>query len=128
MKTIKFTIPIFDVDVRLMQVEEGKDKEQALSILRQNNATEEILQEVEGEIDRKSTDGGVAFWNKGTHTAVIVFYPMTDRNTMLKCYSHEKRHLEDRVLECCGINDRETAGYLAGHLEQYFVELAEIKE
>lgn len=33
--------------------------------------------------------------------------------------NHEKRHIEDRILQHCGIDDIEAAAYLAGYLSKF---------
>ena len=47
---------------------------------------------------------------------MILLYPQTSKASRINCLGHEKRHLEDRILKHCHIDDLETAGYLAGFL------------
>lgn len=38
-------------------------------------------------------------------------------------WCHEKRHVEDRILSNCNINDKEASAYLAGYLADKFVNI-----
>ena len=123
MKKLKFVVPLYDIDVTLLQVEGKEDEEAVLDECKQYNISEEIEEELRDSISNEYSDGASTFWNSGLHVAVIVFYRMKSAQRKCVCYSHEKRHLEDRILEFCGIDDREAAAYLAGFLSQYFDEL-----
>ena len=123
MKKLKFAVPLYDIDVTLLQVE-GKDDENAvLDECKQYNISEEIGEELHDTISNDRCDGASTFWNGGLHVAVIVFYRMESTKRKGVCYSHEKRHLEDKILKFCGIDDGEAAAYLAGFLSEYFDEL-----
>ena len=67
--------------------------------------------------------GASTFWTGGLHVSVIVFYRMESMKRKRVCYNHEKRHLEDRILKFCDIDDMEAAAYLAGFLSEYFDDL-----
>ena len=123
MKQIKFDVPIFDIEVILIQIESIEDKDNILNLMKDYEATEEILKELDDNISNNRTDGANTYWSSGLHRAITVFYEMEDQERKDVCYAHEKRHIEDRILEFCGINDRETAGYLAGWLMPYFNKL-----
>ena len=123
MKQLKFDIPIFDIEVILIQTESIEDKDTILNLMKDYEATEEILKELDDNISNDRTDGANTYWSAGLHRAITVFYEMASQERKDICYAHEKRHIEDRILEFCGINDRETAGYLAGWLMPYFNKL-----
>lgn len=123
MKQIKFDVPIFDIEVILIQTESIEDKDTILNLMKDYEATEDILKELDDNISNDRTDGGNTYWSAGLHRAITVFYEMESQERKDICYAHEKRHIEDRILEFCGINDRETAGYLAGWLMPYFNKL-----
>ena len=124
MKEVRFSVPIFDVDVVLLQVEKPEDKENVLKAFEEFDPTDAIIEEVSETIENDRTNGAATFWNGGLHTGVIVFYRMESNKRTIVCYAHEKRHLEDRILKFCGIDDTETAAYLSGWLAPYFKELA----
>lgn len=72
-------------------------------------------------------NGASTFWHSGNHTGIIVFYRMESDERKLVCYAHEKRHLEDHILEYLGIHDIETAGYISGWMAPKFSELYHAK-
>lgn len=123
MKKLKFTIPIYDIDVVLLQVECKEDGDAIIEECKQYNISEEIEKELRDTIGKDLCNGASTFWNCGLHVAVIVFYRMESGSRKRVCYSHEKRHLEDRILDFCGIDDGEAAAYLAGFLSEYFDDL-----
>ena len=123
MKQLKFDVPIFDIEVILIQVESIEDKDAVLELMKGYDASEDILEELDNTIYDKDSDGASTFWNSKLHRAITVFYEMESQERKDICYAHEKRHIEDRILEFCGIDDRETAGYLAGWLMPYFNKL-----
>ena len=45
---------------------------------------------------------------------------MKNERTRANVYSHEKRHIEDRVLQYASVDDIESAGLLAGFLGEKF--------
>lgn len=123
MKKLKFAVPLYDIDVTLLQVEGKEDENAVLDECKQYNISEEIEEELRDTISNDLCDRTSTFWNGSLHVAVIVFYRMESMKRKGVCYSHEKRHLEDRILKFCGIDDGEAAAYLAGFLSEYFDEL-----
>lgn len=123
MKKLRFAVPIYDIDVVLLQVEDKEDEEAVIEEMAQYNITDEIEEEVRNAISNDHSDGASTFWNGGLHVSVIVFYRMESMKRKRVCYSHEKRHLEDRILKFCDIDDMEAAAYLAGFLSEYFDDL-----
>lgn len=51
---------------------------------------------------------------------------MEDNTHRAEIYSHEKRHIEDRVLDFFSVNNIESAGLLAGFLGEKFYEFWKI--
>ena len=123
MKKYVFDVPLYDIDVVLLQVEGSADAEEVVSELKKYDVTDDIEQEVREAVGNDRTDGASTFWNSGLHVAVVVFYKMESEERALVCYAHEKRHVEDRILQFCGIEDVEASAYLAGYLAKYFFEL-----
>lgn len=50
--------------------------------------------------------------------AIVSFYNLS--KDIVNVSGHEKRHLEDFILSCLNIKDKETAAYLAGYLAEIF--------
>ena len=57
---------------------------------------------------------------------MIIFGKELNILRIVSAYAHEKRHIEDRILDICNIKDEETAGYIAGYLAPYFEELKDM--
>lgn len=126
MKKVEFKVPIFDVDVVLIQVEDISDEEEAMKIYKSIEPTEEQLKDVEFNIKNNLPDGGNTLFNFDYQCFVVVFYRMSNKKKLVSAYAHEKRHIEDRILNICNIKDEETAGYIAGYLAPYFEELKDM--
>jgi len=120
MKIFNFGIPLFDVDVRLIQSETNDNYKEIVESCAFAGLLEEDLKDIEGKLSRGFHDGGELYWNFNEKRFLIVFYNMTNEKDMIKIYMHEKRHLEDRILEFCSIHDMETAAYLSGYLGVIF--------
>ena len=124
MKTTKFEIPIYKINVSLVQVE-GKDDLSNVTALLNENGIKDVW-DVETCIKEERRDGGDAFRNLNERKIVVVFYPFSSNNEMENVYSHEKRHIEDRVLNYFGVNDIESAALLAGFLGEKFYEFKNV--
>ena len=120
MKKLKFNIPIYDFDITLVQIEEKSDKVKVLSVLKEIKCTQEHMDSVSDNIDRGCYGGGDTFYNFDIRAMVIVFYSFRSEESRWEVYSHEKRHVEDRVLEYSHVDDIESAGLLAGFLGRKF--------
>lgn len=120
MKTLEFQLPYYKVDVNLLQVE-GKEDENDVAELLKSMGAEDLEYTLEG-IRRCAVNGGDTYRDLNNKRMVVLFYPMEDDINRAEIYSHEKRHIEDRVLEFYGVNDIESAGMLAGFLGEKFYE------
>lgn len=118
MKRYDFTIPIYDVDVTLIQVERGTENEcrTLRKALRSFGCKKESIDEDVNEIREGDMNGGATYRNMTARVVVVVFHEFTSEERMVEVYSHEKRHVEDRVLEFFEVKDTESAGLLAGFL------------
>lgn len=124
MKKIEFQIPFYKVDVTLLQVEGKEDEKDAAELLKSMDA-EDSEYTLDG-IKRGAVNGGETYRDLNNKRMAVLFYPMEDNAYRAEIYSHEKRHIEDRVLEFFGVNDIESAGLLAGFLGEKFYEFWEI--
>lgn len=123
MKTHSFKIPIFDFKVNLIQIEDKKDlpslkKHKWLKYLDDENK-EEIFTKIEDE----QYDGGTTFKNFHFLEFLVIFFKFSSEEAKINVYAHEKRHIEDGLMQHLRINDIETAGYLAGFLAVEFNKL-----
>lgn len=119
MKKTEFNIPIYDFDVTILEVESKEDKAEVNTILSNIIPDKESIDEVLGYIEDGSMNGGDTFRNMGYKKFIVVLYPFKDVETRREIISHEKRHIEDRLLEYCGISDIEASAYLAGYISKF---------
>lgn len=116
----KFTLPIYDMKITLIQIEDKFDFQGVKKVLSTINVQDEYLEEVQENIENGSYNGGSTFRNMKILSIIVIFYPMKSEIIRADVYSHEKRHIEDRILEWMSVNDIESAGLLAGYLGKKF--------
>ena len=120
MERLDFQIPLYKVDITLIQVESKEDESAVAELLESINA-----EDIEYTIDcirRDVMNGGDTYRNLERRRIVVVFYLMEDNMSRAEVYSHEKRHIEDRILKFHSVDDIESAGLLAGFLGERFYE------
>lgn len=120
MVKLDFQIPLYKVDITLVQVE-SKEDESAITELLKSIDAEDIEYTING-IRRGAVNGGDTYRNLELRRIIVVFYLMEDNMSRAQVYSHEKRHIEDRILKFYSVNDIESAGLLAGFLGERFYE------
>ena len=114
MKKLDFTTPYYDYKVTLLQ-EEGKDDANPIcQYLKSNKLGDDVIEDVKYNIENGYVDGGETNWNQSTKRIIVIFYTFTSDSKMAEVFSHEKRHIEDRILQHCKVDDIEAAWYLAG--------------
>ena len=119
MKTTEFKIPIYGFDVIILEVQSKEDKAEVNTILSNLIPNKESIDGVLDYIENGYMDGGETFRNMLCKKFVVVLYPFTDIETRREIVNHEKRHIEDRILEYCGISDIEASAYLAGYISKF---------
>lgn len=122
MRKLKFHIPIYDFDVTLIQTESNDDADSTLAIMRSIKCPQEYLDSVKNYIERGYHGGGGTFYNFDLKAIMVVFYDFKTEPSRWEVYSHEKRHIEDRVLQYSNVDDIESSGLLAGFLGRKFYE------
>lgn len=126
MKKMKFRVPLYDFTVTLVEVESKEDKESVLSIMRGIKCPQEYMDSSADYIDRGCYDGGDTFYNFDIKEFFIVFYGFKSERMRQNVYSHEKRHVEDRIMQHTNVDDIESAGMLAGFLGEKFYEFRQL--
>lgn len=124
MKRMDFKLPYYKVDITLLQVESEKDTDEVSVLLKSMNI-ENAEYTIDG-IKQGAVNGGDTYRDLNHRRIVVLFYPMEDNTRRTEIYSHEKRHIEDRVLEFFGVNDIESSALLAGFLGEKFYEFWKI--
>lgn len=120
MKTLKFNIPLYGVHVDLVQVETKDDKDGVIRSMRAIKCQQEFINEIGDAIERGYYNGGDTFRDMNLRKILVIFYRMEDEETRAEVYAHEKRHIEDRVMQWASVDDIESAGLLAGYLGRMF--------
>ena len=120
MKKMQFVIPLYDVTVRLYQVEKKEDSLAIRNVLRGLKTDRDITNEIVSGIESEAVNGGETFRNLRQRLMVIIFYKWSCEEKKIEVFAHEKRHLEDRLMEYFGVEDIESAGLLAGWLGVQF--------
>jgi len=119
MKAFAHFVPIYSYDIVLVQVsKEDMENEEKVNKLR--TYLEQYLPQsyIEDTIQTAKSGSEEAITRSCGSLSVCVFYNIKDRKCEI--YGHEKRHIEDKILKVCGIDDIESAGYLAGYLSNVF--------
>ena len=119
MKKTEFKIPIYGFDVTILEVESKEDKDEVNTILSNFIPNKEKIDEVLGYIEDGCMNGGDTFRNMLYKKFIVVLYPFEDVENRREVINHEKRHIEDRILEYCGIYDIEASAYLAGYISKF---------
>lgn len=118
MKVKSFTIPIYDYRVTLVEIESKEDKDKFIPVFKRIGPNKEDFEEELSNLDDGLYNGGMTYTNTSIKTFMIILYPMKSKKKRLGVLGHEKRHIEDRLLEHCQVNDIEAAAYLAGFLTE----------
>lgn len=111
---------MFYFDVTLLQVESKDDVKQVEKACLNFDMEAEDVEAVINKVERDCTDGGDTFRNLRFKKFLVIFYRMTSGKMRENIWSHEKRHIEDRILQFLNIDDVETAAIIAGYLGEQF--------
>lgn len=120
MRKMKFAVPLYEVDVTLVQVQGTEDADGVKECCEEIGLLAEDTKAVLDFVKEDKCDGADTFRNFEKGQMLVIFYRMTDERVKRNRYGHEKRHVEDRILQWCGVDDIEAAAYLAGFLSEYF--------
>lgn len=117
----KFQVPLFRFQVTLLQVEHSFDTTKVLRILSSIHTDEALKTEIMDTIQADKYNGGITIRNTRMRSIITVFFRMKTLADRAEVYSHEKRHIEDRILEWASVDDIETSAFLAGYLGREFM-------
>lgn len=68
------------------------------------------------KINKHVHNGGWTLSNYDRRQFAIILTRHTSKELGLNYLLHEKRHVEDKILHMCGVDDLEAAAYLAGYI------------
>lgn len=125
MKKLSFKIDVYDWEVYLYQLEAKDTKKDVIKVLQKHNIPVDKNQDVLDDIEDGAYDGGWTFYNRGQPISVVLLERFSSENAKNSVYFHEKRHVEDDIIEHLQMYDEsEAAAYLAGYLAIKFLELS----
>lgn len=124
----KFHIPIYDIDITMVQIENSNDKKPIEKLLNSVAVNEEDKQKTLDDVENESVNGGDAYRCLGARKMLIIFFPFTNNDEKINTFDHEKRHIEDRILEHFNVQDNESAALLAGYLAVQFRKFEKLTE
>lgn len=116
MKKLKFNIEIYSWSVILLIIESEKDYDPINKILTNFMVDPDCKDEILSDIKNDARNGGYHLHNNFTRKSIIILHKTDSLEYAEMILSHEKRHLEDAILQTCNIADNEAAAYLAGHI------------
>ena len=119
MKRTKIKIPIYDSTIILIHIEGKQDKDKILKEMKSFNCPQEDIEDVQKSIEEEDTNGGWTFRKMGLRLFLVMILPCVNEEIRRDIVAHEKRHVEDRLLQHCSIDDIEASAYLAGYLARY---------
>lgn len=119
MKKIKVKIPMYDYDVTWVEIESVQDKEKVFQEMKNLKCNKEGMDDVIDNIEKECMNGGSTFRNLDMKQFLVIIHPCKNEEMRRCVVNHEKRHIEDRLLQHCGVDDIEAAAYLAGYLSKY---------
>lgn len=121
MKQMKFNVPLYDFDVTLIQVEDNKkDEKDVLKLMQRIKPTNAQIKEVSDTMKNDCKNGGFTYRNFDLKQFLVIFFVMGSVWNRENIYEHEKRHIEDRILEWASVDDNEAAAFIAGYLGEQF--------
>lgn len=126
MKKLSFKIDVYDWEVYLYQLEAKDSKKDVIKVLQKHNISVEENQSVVNGVEDGNYDGATTFSNKGLAVSVVLFDPFSNKNKKVEVYAHEKRHVEDDIIDTVNLEiNGEASAYLAGCLAVHFLQLSE---
>jgi len=116
MKKLKFTIPIYDWDVVFVEnIGQGE-----FPILKNELKKYKVhdIDYIQESIEDGDKDFGTHLFNTYKRHSVIILLNNVSKKSRRNVLAHEKRHLEDRILNHLSIDDIEAAAYLSGYIAE----------
>jgi hypothetical protein len=122
-----FKIPLYRVSVTLVQ-SDGDDSDEVKSLLKSHHIDTKEIDYITDGIKNGAMNGGNTFTNMDFKKVLCFFYKNENDKRRDGLYGHEKRHIEDRVMEYFIVNDIESAGMLAEYLSERFYDFKMIQQ
>ena len=118
MRKKEFEVPIYYFKVIFIEIQSVKDTEDVNALMESLGIGQEQIAEAIDNIKGEKVDGGSTYYSNETKIITVLMYKPSSKAARRYTAGHEKRHIEDRILKCCQIDDMEAAAYLAGFLSE----------
>jgi hypothetical protein len=116
MKHITFKIPIYDYTVDWVNIDNKEDYKYIDKIANRYKIEKDYKEAIINNIKTEQIDGGETYRNLESRRFFILIYECKNKSIQFNIINHEKRHLVDRIMEHCDINDIEASAYLDGYI------------
>ncbi len=121
MKYLRFNIALYDWDIYYIEAERKKDADAVISKLHKIRTGKETIKEIRKNIENNDKDGAQHLYNLTSRKSVILLYKSTNKKDRINIIFHEKRHVEDRICKHLGIDDVESAAFIAGYIAEKLI-------
>jgi len=118
MRIRKFKLPIYTYDIQFIEVESSKDLKKVTKIIKILRVDKMCYKRITDSIKRGLINGGECIWDHPHKRGAIILYEHTSNKERMITLGHEKRHLEDRILQLYSVSDCEATALLSGYLTQ----------
>jgi len=119
MKKTEFNISIYDWNVTFLEEVEKKDVPKLRAILKKLEVSPDHIKEIIEEVKDNPVNAGFHIFYTGKRRSIILLIGISDDISRRSILSHEKRHLEDKIIEYCGLECKESMAYLSGEIAKY---------
>lgn len=112
MKLTKIKVPFYKWKIISIIVDNHKEQDAALNILKKYHVTKEHIELVTSQFTSEAMDGAVCLYNNNKLITVIVVYPHTSVEELVATLIHEGRHAADNIIDIVNLEGLESAAYL----------------
>ena len=116
MKYHKFKIRIYDWDVYYIEAENSKDSKRINKKLIHIGVSKKIRKIHVNNIAGGAKDGGVHIYDVHKRQSTIIIYETTSHKEKMDILCHEKRHVEDRIIDHLSLGGTEAGAFIAGYI------------
>jgi hypothetical protein len=117
MKSYHTYIDIYDWRIKVYEIESHTaDAGLILSVLKRNEIEKEAIDEIMEEVRVGGRDGGVHLSRTFSRCSLVIIYPCDSPQVRLRTITHELRHVQDRIMQECHLDDGEPAAFLCGFI------------
>lgn len=117
MRVKSFNVPLYNYKVTVYEIDGEADSDVMRRRMRALKMPQDDIDEICCAVEG-AYDGGYTFFCAARKQLVVILLPFSSEMVRRRVLNHEKRHVEDDILQDCGVDDKEAAAYLAGFLSE----------